>query len=284
MIQQTEFSLISSSGKPVRGNVHLPAQTEGAPVAVFCHGFKGFKDWGAFPLLMDTLATDGWVAVRFNFSLNGIGEDPFSFTEFESFERNTYSQELEDLEMVIDAVARKLIVPAQTDTSRLALIGHSRGGGIVLTKAGENPLVGAVAALAPMCIYYRWGEKTKEEWRRTGFIEVTNARTNQVLKMGIGLLQDVERNLDRFDLAGTVSRMQIPALMIHGEQDATITIEEAQGLYAVSNHALMTMETIPNTDHTFGIRHPFDGTTPQFERMVALLLPWLKANTRPRTD
>ena len=62
-------------GDPLRGNVHLPEGDAPSPVLVICHGFKGFKDWGMFPFAADVLASRGISVLRFNFSLNGIGED-----------------------------------------------------------------------------------------------------------------------------------------------------------------------------------------------------------------
>lgn len=49
-------TISNSSGDVIRGNVHLPDNPKGAPVVILCHGFKGFKDWGFFPITADRLA------------------------------------------------------------------------------------------------------------------------------------------------------------------------------------------------------------------------------------
>jgi uncharacterized protein len=44
------------------------------PVILFVHGFKGFKDWGAFPDACEEFARVGFAVVAFNLSLNGVGK------------------------------------------------------------------------------------------------------------------------------------------------------------------------------------------------------------------
>jgi len=68
----------------LRGNVHVPEENESAsPVLLFCHGFKGFKDWGSFPYASTELARRGIAVIRFNFSCNGVGANGLEFDELE---------------------------------------------------------------------------------------------------------------------------------------------------------------------------------------------------------
>ena len=56
--------------------------------------------WGFFPELSRRIAEAGLVAVSLNVSGSGIGDDLENFTEDEAFAHNTYSKDLEDLEVV----------------------------------------------------------------------------------------------------------------------------------------------------------------------------------------
>jgi uncharacterized protein len=279
-IRTSSFELDNSLGKKIRGNVHSPANAEGAPVLLFCHGFKGFKDWGMVPHMMNYFAQHGWVAIRFNFSLNGIGEDPLNFTELDNFRDNTFSQELEDVETVIQAVINKAIVPAGCDVMRLALVGHSRGGGIAIISAAEQEGVRSVVALSSVVNYNRWGEKTKEDWRSRGVLNIMNTRTKQKMPLGLCLLEDAERNSERLDIRKAASRLNIPLLVIHGEQDVSVPIQEAQEIYAASDSSLSRLDMIPNAAHTFGATHPWSGYTPELEDVMQRMTTWLSENTR----
>ncbi|RZV60365.1 MAG: alpha/beta hydrolase, partial [Flavobacteriaceae bacterium] len=43
----------------------------GKPLVIFCHGYKGFKDWGAWDLVANAFMEAGCFFVKFNFSHNG---------------------------------------------------------------------------------------------------------------------------------------------------------------------------------------------------------------------
>ena len=50
------------AGGLLRGDIRVPGESPSVPhgrtkrLIVICHGFKGFKDWGFFPYLADSLA------------------------------------------------------------------------------------------------------------------------------------------------------------------------------------------------------------------------------------
>ena len=73
------------------------------PIIIFCHGFKGFKNWGHFDLIADAFSNAGFVFAKFNFSMNGTTEEnPIDFADLDAFGNNNFETELDDLENVID--------------------------------------------------------------------------------------------------------------------------------------------------------------------------------------
>lgn len=264
----TPFHITSRHGIPIRGDLHLPAVTDGAPVLIICHGFKGFKDWGGFPHAADHFASQGFAALRFNFSLNGVEDRFMEFTALENFAHNTITRELDDLHDLIDAVCAQVFLPAEIDTGRIGLIGHSLGGGVVVVHASEDERIGAVACWAGVADFMRWGKKTRAMWRKNGRLEIENARTHQMMPMDVGMLEDLEANRVRFDIPAAVSRITVPLLVVHGEQDVSVSLEEGRRLAAAADPERCRLQVIPNTDHTFGVRHPFEGPTPAFETVL----------------
>jgi uncharacterized protein len=264
----TPFQITSRHGIPIRGDLHLPAVTDGAPVIIICHGFKGFKDWGGFPQAADYFASQGFAALRFNFSLNGVEDRFMEFTALENFARNTISRQLDDLHDLIDAVSVKTILPEKIDTSRIGLVGHSLGGGVVVVQASEDRRIVAVTSWAGVADFMRWGKKTRAMWRKDGRLEIENARTHQMMPMDVGMLEDLEANRERFDIPAAASRLAVPLLVVHGEQDVSVPIEEGRRIAAAAETGRCRLQVIPNTDHTFGVRHPFEGATPAFETVL----------------
>ena len=104
MVKPEPFDIPCRDGLSIRGEVH-PAESPIGSV-VISHGFKGFAHWAFFPYLARTLAQDGLTAITFDFSGSGIGTDRESFTQAEAFASNTFSRELEDLELIEDYARR----------------------------------------------------------------------------------------------------------------------------------------------------------------------------------
>ena len=54
------------------------------PLVIFCHGYKGFKDWGAWELVAKEFSKNNCFFVKFNFSHNGgTMENPIDFTDLD---------------------------------------------------------------------------------------------------------------------------------------------------------------------------------------------------------
>ena len=141
------FQINNELGLPVRGDIRMPDARGKFPVLLICHGFKGFKDWGFFPLLSESLAYHGFITVNFNFSGSGIGADLQNFTETDLFFNNNYSRELADVRQVVDFIANQPGLKSRMEFDRFGLIGHSRGGGIAILYAADDPRIKSVATL-----------------------------------------------------------------------------------------------------------------------------------------
>jgi pimeloyl-ACP methyl ester carboxylesterase len=93
-------------------------------------------------------------------------------------------------------------------------------------------------------------------------------RTGQMMRLGVGLLDDVEKNTDRLDIGRAVARLARPLLILHGDQDLSVSIDNGERLAALADPALTAFETIPRTGHTFGAVHPFAGSTDALESAI----------------
>lgn len=114
--------------KPIVTDVFYTEDHQPKKVVIFCHGYKGFKDWGAWNVMATTFANAGFFFVKFNFSYNGgTSENPIDFPDLEAFGNNNYSKELDDLGSVIDWISTNTAFKSNLDLNNISLIGHSRG-------------------------------------------------------------------------------------------------------------------------------------------------------------
>jgi len=261
------FVLPSRLGEPIRGDLRFLEGAGRRPVVAVCHGFKGFKDWGFHPWLGERLAGAGFVAVHFNFSRNGIGEDLLEFTELERFRRNTYSTELDDLASVLAALSTAF-PDTPLDLTRLGLLGHSRGGAIAVLGAAANPDVKALVTWAGVSTLERVTDApTLALWRRDGYMESLNTRTGQPMRVGVELLDDFLANRERLDVRRAVSRLGCPYRIVHGTADEAVPFQEAESLLAYAEgRAGVDLVPIEGAGHTFGAAHPFAGATDALEK------------------
>lgn len=259
-MREIPFELTNRHGEPIHGDVRFVEGGASRPVVVVCHGFKGFKDWGTFPAFGRHLADQGFVAVQFNFSRNGVSsEQPTEFTRLDRFAENTFTRELEDLGDVLDAVVEGRL-PGPYDAARLGLVGHSRGGGIaILTAAADDRVRALVSWSAVSGFIERFTPAQIEDWRTKGFTEVLNMRTGQVMRLGHVLYDDALANRDRLDIRASAARIAVPWLLVHAEDDVPVPFAEAEALRAAQPRARLYRA---RGGHTFGGKHPFDGTLP----------------------
>jgi len=258
----------------VRGRVRLPATAAGPlPWVLVLHGFKGFMDWGFFPLLAERLAQAGLAAVCFNSSGSGIGADLESFSDPEAFRRGTLSRQLEDVERVRSLARSGELGPLAAE--RAGLFGHSRGGGLALVHAAEAGDYRALVTWAALDRFDRWDEPTKAEWRRAGKLSVVNARTGQVLPMGVEVLEDFERQRERLDVLAACRRLRAPVLGLHGALDEAVEVACLRRLEAaLPPGGGSRTRILEGQGHTFGAVHPLLAVTPALEQALNETVAW----------
>ncbi|HSG80683.1 MAG TPA: alpha/beta fold hydrolase [Gemmatimonadota bacterium] len=273
-IRHWRFELSGQDGNPIRGDVRITSEPRPGAAIIICHGFKGFKDWGFFPYVSEQLAArTGYPVVAFNFSGNGVGADLLNFTELDKFEANTFSKELADLQAVLNALSAGRLQGAGA-RRRFGLLGHSRGGVSTIVTGAEDERVGAVVTWNAVAYLDRWSDEKKAEWRRERRIEILNARTKQMMPLGIGLLEDYEHNAERFHLEKAASRLQAPYLIVHGTADESVSVDDGHRLAAAAPEDRSRFALIEGGGHTFAAVHPFQGTTDHLTQVIQLTADW----------
>ena len=245
--------------KPILTDLFFKESNQLKPILIFCHGYKGFKDWGAWNLMAETFANAGFFFVKFNFSHNGgTAEQPIDFPDLEAFGNNNYSKELDDLGNVIDWVSENSDIKSEIDLNEIYLIGHSRGAGIVLLKSDEDSRVKKVISLAGVSDYKRRFPKNEklQEWEEKKVYFVKNGRTHQEMPHFYQFFRDFEKNEKRLNIKKATQNLEIPLLIIHGNNDTSVSINEAKNLHKWNSKSMFKI--IENSNHVFGTSHPWD--------------------------
>lgn len=231
---------------------------EAKPAVIFVHGFKGFKDWGHFDLLAKSFAQQGFVFLKFNFSHNGTTpENPLEFGDLDAFGNNNYIIELNDLEKVIDWALTDPSIAQEVDKEAVYLLGHSRGGGISILKAAEDPRVKKLVTWASVSDFLNRNKKlTIDTWHEKGVVYTFNARTKQQMPLYLQFYESLLAHKERLNIAKAAKGLNIPFLIVHGTQDEAVDLKDAEELHRACKHSELLV--VGGAGHTFGVKHPFE--------------------------
>ena len=259
MITQQHTVINGIHQKPILIDATFISNKINMPVIIFCHGYKGFKDWGSWNVMAKTFAKAGFYFIKFNFSHNGgTLEQPIDFPDLEAFGNNNYTKELDDLETVINWIFNNAEIKNITNLNNLTLIGHSRGGGIAAIKAKEDTRITKLISLASVSDFgNRMGTRQEIElWKKAGVKHVLNGRTKQQMPHYYQFYEDFIANEMRLTIKRAVSNLKIPHLILHGNQDDSVLLDEANLLHNWNPGS--QLEIIDGANHVFGANHPWE--------------------------
>ncbi|HLW14391.1 MAG TPA: alpha/beta fold hydrolase [Flavobacteriaceae bacterium] len=253
--------IIQTDGKrPIVYDVYYNQNNTPKPVVLFCHGYKGFKDWGAWHLVAEEFAKAGFFFLKFNFSHNGgTAEQPIDFPDLEAFSENTYTKELEDVVRVLKELEN---YSQEANPTQVNIIGHSRGGGLALlaSELHNNILKAATwAGVSDFAPRFYEGTEAFAQWEKTGMAYVENARTHQQLPHKFSFYEDFNANREAYSIKRAVSNTEKPLLIVHGTADTTVELFEAENLKKWAPQA--KLHIIEGADHVFQSKHPWEAQT-----------------------
>ena len=248
-----------------------------SPCIILVHGFKGFKDWGFWPVLAEYFANNNYFVLSFNFSHNGIGNNLTEFSELDKFAQNTFSLEISELSELINAYLNNYFGPVQN--KKIGVLGHSRGGAVTFLTSLINKNISAIVVWATVAVLDRYTARQKEKWRKEGVFELMNTRTKQVMQLNTTLLDDIEKNKnDSLNIEKAVTQFKKPLLIAHGDQDLVVRIKEAEQLYSWTDKSKTEFFKIHAAGHTFDMQHPHIGTNNKFDSLMNKTLQFFNNN------
>ena len=259
-----------SKEKPIVLDVFYKQSQKPKPLVLFVHGFKGFKEWGHFNALAEHAAEEGFVFLKFNFSHNGTTvQDPENFGDLEAFGNNNYVIELDDLKLVMDWALSVEELQSEIDKEKLYILGHSRGGGIAVLKAGEDTRVKKLVTWAAVSDFINRNKlRTIQTWQKDGVVYTVNSRTKQQMPLYVQFYENILANRDRFHITRAAKNLQIPFLIVHGTTDEAVKLSDAEDLHKACKQSELFM--VEGAGHTFEVRHPFSGK--QFPKNADLVI------------
>ena len=253
MIEFKNKKYIGSDNRISLYDIFLTEKPKG--IIVFSHGYKGFKDWGAWDLVAKYFCSKQFAFIKFNFSHNGGTEtEPIDFPDLDAFGKNTYSKELFDLDKMI-SIADKICVEKDWQIP-IYLVGHSRGGGITILQGQKDIRIAKIVSWAGVSdfeIRFPVGDEL-EDWKLAGVAHVENGRTKQSMPHFFSFYEDFLEHKGSLSIKNSCENISKPFIQIHGDMDLAVSISEGIN---ISRWTKTNLEIIKGAEHTFQVSHPW---------------------------
>ncbi len=276
MIELKNKRYIGSDDRVSVYDISIPKAAKA--LIIFAHGFKGYKDWGAWHLVEKFFVSNDYGFLKFNFSHNGgTVENPIDFPDLKAFGMDNYSKELFDLNK-ITSLAEHILAEVKLEIP-IFLIGHSRGGGVaILHGANDNRIAKLVSLAGISNIETRFlqGEEL-DDWKQLGTYFIKNGRTNQDMPQDYSIYENYLENKENLNIEAACEKMKKPFLQVHGDMDLVVSISEGLN---VSKWTKTRVQIIKGAGHTFQTKHPWeeDELPTDMQEAVEAILSFFETN------
>ncbi|HYN36910.1 MAG TPA: alpha/beta fold hydrolase [Actinomycetota bacterium] len=219
-----DVTVESVSGHVLRG-WFLPGDVAapGGPAALVMHGWGGSAQEMA--PLAGPLRASGFHVLLLDARCHGRSDDD---------DATSMPAIADDISIGLQWLRERLDV----DRSRIALIGHSVGAGACLLVASRDQEVAAVVSIASMA-------------HPATFMETMLQRRlpRPLAKLALRFVERaVGQPFESFAPVNTIGRVRVPVLLVHGDQDRTVPVEDAHTL-SFQTGCRAQLLVIPGADH-----------------------------------
>lgn len=226
----------NSKGLRLCGVLSNPTLDTNSPLVILCHGLSTNKESSTYVRLEQMLNGEELSTFRFDFFGHGESEG--------EFENITISEAVDDIQSAIKFLKTK-------GFSKLGLVGASFGGMSSIIAASTSNDLFVLILKSPVSDYLEVEKLRKtppemEEWETKGVILHKNNKLNY------SFVEDFENN-NAYEAA---QRIKIPTLIVHGDEDKTVPIQQSKKLTETIQNS--TLEIVTGADHKYTNPKYFD--------------------------
>jgi putative redox protein len=229
---QQQIKFPNPYGEKLAGTFHAPPEDSSRGI-ILGHCFTCSRHTRVLRDISQGLVDEGFKVLRFDFSGNGQSEGNFS--------ESLYSKQIAEMKTAASFMSTQGV-------SWIGLAGHSMGAMVAMLAAAEMANVRAVCSLAakasPLDSSHLLSENQLQELKLSGKLHIISRGRK------LELTEDFFKDAAQYKLTDIMASLHQPLLVVHGDQDEIISVEDAYKL-----HQFKPVDTdlaiIPGADHMF---------------------------------
>lgn len=231
----------NSQGTRLCGILSNPTNDQRKPIVILCHGFSTSKDGRTYVRLEEILNDKEISTFRFDFYAHGESEG--------NFEEITTSEAVDDVRNAIKFLK-------ESGYEKIGLVGSSFGGLASILTASQSDDLYLLALKSPVSDYKsmahaRRSEQEINDWKTKGYIDLDSVNEER-RRLNYSFYEDAEK-VDAYEAA---RKIKIPALIVHGDEDETVPIEQSIKTARLIENC--RLEIIRGCDHVYSNLEHFE--------------------------
>ena len=235
----------NSKDQKLVGDLFLPqGKSSNVQLAIFVHGYRSDKNGSKAKILSSALPEKG--IGLFVIDLSGRGESEGNF------EDSTVTQYIDDLKCAINVI----IDMGVADPEKLAVIGSSLGGLVVLQETAKDERIKGLVCISPTSQApwkgkEEFAEQRVKEWKEKGYTFTESKRFGK-MRINYSFYEDLLNYRDY----SVYESIKIPVLVLHGTADKSVPVEHSRELIKhIENSKLIEFE---GADHNYSKKEDCD--------------------------
>ncbi len=245
----------NSQGTRLCGILSNPTNDKRKPIVIMCHGFSTSKDSRTYVRLEEILNDKEISTFRFDFYAHGESEG--------KFEEITTSEAVDDVQNAIEFLKK-------SGYEKIGLMGSSFGGLASILIASRSDDLFLLALKSPVSDYIsmahtRRSEEEINDWKNKGYIEL-NSNIEERRRLNYSFYEDA----DQMDAYEAARKIKIPALIVHGDEDETVPVEQSIKTARLIENC--RLEIIKGCDHIYS-------KPEHFEKLLILVSGFIVENS-----
>jgi uncharacterized protein len=255
------FEIQNEKEEKLVGTIETKNLRRKQPAIVFLNGFIDTMEAPETKKLAQLFLDGGFAVVRFDYT-HGFGAGSGTPARF------TITSAVMDTQRVLEHAVRRGYI----DGGKIVLCGYSFGGmSAIMTAAFDERVAALITVGAPYdfhdTVFTRLSEHELSRIRLKRYFHIRTPLSTEDVRVDYSFIEDGARK----DMARAVRNLKQPTLILHGEHDAIVPLDNAQEIYERTN-SRKELVVVPKMEHRPSAR--------QVPELYALARAFLKKNLK----